>query len=69
MRSGPRARGASCPDLITFNRHLKLDQGPTIHAAASCAAQSVLTRSGRGEEQCPLYPRIADMCSATRDVR
>jgi hypothetical protein len=31
MRSGPRARSASCPDLITFNRHLKLDLGPTIH--------------------------------------
>jgi hypothetical protein len=34
MRSGPRARGASCPDLIISNRHLKLDLGPTIHAAS-----------------------------------
>jgi hypothetical protein len=33
MRSGPRARGASSPNLIASNRHMKLDQGPTIHAA------------------------------------
>src|SRR5580765_3549207 len=69
MRSGPRSPwDESGPDLITSSLHLKLDQGPTIHAAF-CAAQSVLTRSGPWRRAMSALPPKADMCSATRDVR
>jgi|RhiMethySRZTD1v2_1073278.scaffolds.fasta_scaffold18083_14 hypothetical protein len=68
MRSGPRARGASCPDLIISNRHLKLDLGPTIHAA-SCQ-QKTLERFSVSPEGFSatdkLIRRLASASSANR---
>ena len=56
----------SGPDLITSSLHLKLDQGPTIHAAAAVFrflrhpikpnAPKPVAKSGSAVS-CPLYPR------------
>ena len=58
MRSGPRSPwDESGPDLITSSLHLKLDQGPTIHAAVGCRIKFLRLDEHQHKDQKDNYSR------------